>query len=143
MVGVYFKHNKEVLGDGMKQLLSAKLGVIIWLLSSIAGCERLAQVEKDMVPEGVQLAHYGSWASPLTAEDVYGLSDDITELQSIDDGIYFIQSDAALQGRKSVKKLNTDGTVTDVISADFDVRTRVNEYGGAPCFRDWAKLICQ
>ncbi|MCL1126590.1 S9 family peptidase [Shewanella surugensis] len=116
----------------MKQLLSARLGVIIWLLSSMTGCERLAQVEKEVVPEGVQVARYGSWESPLTAEDVYGLSDDITELQSIDDGIYFIQSDAAQQGRKSVKKLNIDGTVTDVINADFDVRTRVNEYGGAP-----------
>ncbi|WP_299495319.1 prolyl oligopeptidase family serine peptidase [uncultured Shewanella sp.] len=116
----------------MKQLLGAKLGLMIWLLTSISGCERLATVEKEVLTEGVQVARYGSWESPLTAEDVYGMSDDITELQTIDDGIYFIQSDASLQGRKSVKKLNTDGTVTEVISADFDVRTRVNEYGGAP-----------
>lgn len=116
----------------MKQLLGVKLGIMIWLLASISGCDRLATVEKEVLPDGVQIARYGSWKSPITAEDVYGSSDDIVELQAIDDGIYFIQSDAALQGRRSVKKLNIDGTVTDVINADFDVRTRVNEYGGAP-----------
>lgn len=108
--------------------------VLICGLSSllIAGCEQPALKHEVDKKSGREVADYASWRSPITAEDVSTPSDEFGELQSVNGGIYFIQSQAHLGGKVGIKRLDGDHVVSDVVSADFDVRSKVNEYGGSP-----------
>lgn len=104
-------------------------GVISLLLS---GCEQSVPKQEVDKKSGRQIAVYGSWESPITAADVSALANDFGELQSVNGGIYFIQSQAELGGKVGIKRLDGDRKVTDVVKAEFDVRSKVNEYGGSP-----------
>ena len=76
-------------------------------------------------------APYGSWSSPITAEDLtaatVGLAYGI-----VDDGVrYWTQADPSQGGRVSVWR--DDGTSRAEVSPQAYVRSGVNEYGGG----DW------
>ncbi|ABV88094.1 S9 family peptidase [Shewanella pealeana] len=105
-------------------------------LFTLAGCDsdpkRNEVVEAKPAIEGVNIAQYGSWASPVTPEDVYDLADDISDVRATSQGIYFVQSNANNGGKKAVYRLEIEGSVTKQISSNFDIRSRVHEYGGSP-----------
>ncbi|MCH1923359.1 S9 family peptidase [Shewanella sp. C32] len=75
---------------------------------------------------------YGSWQSPITAQEVYGAHSGISELQSSGDMLYFTESDPAAQGQSGIKRIGAQDQVTQVLAAQFGVGSRVHEYGGAP-----------
>ena len=104
-------------------------GVISLLLT---GCGQPSPEKEVDKKSGRQIAVYGSWASPIAANDVSALANDFGELQSVNGGIYFIQSEADLGGKVGIKRIDGDRKVTDMIKAEFDVRSKVNEYGGSP-----------
>lgn len=108
--------------------------VSIFLISLLTGCGKPDTRSVQVVDKqgGRTIAPYASWTSPISAEDVYGLSDDFGELQSVNDALYFIQSDSTADGRMGIKRLLNDGSLVDALSAEFDVRTKVHEYGGSP-----------
>jgi len=102
------------------------------LLSLLIGCTKKEPTELIDKRSGCQIDTYGSWISPISASDVYGLSDNFGELQSVNDAVYFVQSDASSGGKLGIKRLDLDGNVSEAVSTDFDVRTKVHEYGGSP-----------
>ncbi|WP_299787882.1 prolyl oligopeptidase family serine peptidase [uncultured Shewanella sp.] len=110
----------------MNYLVSA---LLLTLLVACSEKEPTAQIDKR---SGCQIDTYGSWASPISASDVYGLSDNFGELQSVNDAVYFVQSDSASGGRVGIKRLDLDGSVSEVVTTEFDVRSKVHEYGGSP-----------
>lgn len=117
------------------KLISITLLVFVGLLSLI-GCDN-ATKQSGITPtapkvDGVYVAEFGSWASPVTPEDVYDLSDDISDVRATTQGIYFVQSNANNEGKKAVYRFDTEAGLTKVVSSDFNIRSRVNEYGGAP-----------
>jgi dipeptidyl aminopeptidase/acylaminoacyl peptidase len=75
----------------------------------------------------VQTAAYGSWQSPITADlivgGVVGLGTPIVDGENI----YWLES-RPTEGGRSV--LVHHGQENDAIPAEFNVRTRVHEYGG-------------
>ncbi|MCG9711761.1 S9 family peptidase [Shewanella insulae] len=97
---------------------------------------RLFQVEPPEQPRdkrsGRLIADYGSWHSVLSANQVYAPSDSFGVLRPIEEGLYFSQADASRDGKVGVNRLNPDGEVETIIDPDFDVKSRVHEYGGAP-----------
>lgn len=102
------------------------------LFSLLVGCSKKEPTELIDKRSGCQIDTYGSWLSPVSASDVYGLSDDFGELQSVNDAVYFVQSDSTSEGRVGIKRLDLDGSVSDVVSTEFDVKTKVHEHGGSP-----------
>ncbi|GGI74722.1 S9 family peptidase [Shewanella gelidii] len=120
----------------MKQYSIATFMVAVVLFVCVSGCEPKVTPEdiQPLIDERSELmiAPYGSWQSPLTAQDVYSESNDIKELQSIGDAIYFTESRGAWGREVGIKRLEKDGSVQEIVSPDFNVGSRVHEYGGAP-----------
>ncbi|ABZ77418.1 peptidase S9 prolyl oligopeptidase active site domain protein [Shewanella halifaxensis HAW-EB4] len=105
-------------------------------LFTLIGCDNASKrsevITTEPAIEGSRVAEYGSWASPVTPEDVYDLTDDITDVRATSQGIYFVQSNADNEDKKGVYRLELDGTASKVVSSNFDIRSRVHEYGGSP-----------
>ncbi|QYJ99224.1 S9 family peptidase [Shewanella alkalitolerans] len=97
---------------------------------------RLFQVEPPEQPRdkrsGRFIADYGSWHSVLSAKQVYAPSDSFGVLRPMEGGLYFTQADAERGGKVGVNKLTSKGEVASIIAPEFDVKSRVHEYGGAP-----------
>ncbi len=73
---------------------------------------------------------YGAWSSPWTAEHI---SSSVVKLShcSIDSGkVYWLEQRPSEGGRAVIVCREPDGTIYDVTPPDFNVRTRVHEYGG-------------
>jgi dipeptidyl aminopeptidase/acylaminoacyl peptidase len=88
-------------------------------------------------------APYGSWVSPITPELASGEGGvqfgyvDISE-----DGVYWTESRPNENGRTALVYKAHDGEPVDVVPPDFNVRTRVHEYGGGAWFRDGQVAFC-
>ena len=76
------------------------------------------------------VSKYGSWKSPITAEQVAGGEIGLEQIRIDGDDTYWIERRAQEGGRKVIVRRSADGTVTDVTPAGFNARTRVHEYGG-------------
>ncbi|NRD74776.1 S9 family peptidase [Shewanella sp. VB17] len=106
--------------------------ICVVILSLLTACEPAAPQQEIDQTSGRQIAVYGSWRSPITAQDVVMPADKFGELQSVNGGLYFIQSQAELGGKVGIKRLDSDHNIVDVVKADFDVKSTVNGYGGSP-----------
>jgi dipeptidyl aminopeptidase/acylaminoacyl peptidase len=96
------------------------------------------------VPTDVaSVAPFGSWTSPFSLDlvaDAGGVSFgylDITE-----DGVYWTETRPLENGRTALVFRPLGGEPVDVVPADFNVRTRVHEYGGGAWFRDGTVVFC-
>jgi dipeptidyl aminopeptidase/acylaminoacyl peptidase len=89
------------------------------------------------------VAPHGSWTSPFSLDlvaDAGGVSFgylDITE-----DGVYWIETRPLENGRSALVFHSDGGEAVDVVPPDFNVRTRVHEYGGGAWFRDGSVVFC-
>jgi dipeptidyl aminopeptidase/acylaminoacyl peptidase len=88
-------------------------------------------------------ASYGSWASPITTDLVAsegGISFGYLDIS--DDGVYWTESRPQEKGRSALVFRPHGGEPSDVVPADFNVRTRVHEYGGGAWFRHGRVVFC-
>jgi dipeptidyl aminopeptidase/acylaminoacyl peptidase len=76
------------------------------------------------------VARFGSWKSPITAELVGGAEVGLEQVMLDGPDIYWIERRPQEGGRKVIVRRSADGRVTDVTPAPFNARTRVHEYGG-------------
>ena len=74
---------------------------------------------------------YGSWESPLTAARVTAGALRLDQIHLDGNDVYWVEGRASEGGRSVVVKMTPDGATSDVTPAGFNVRSRVNEYGGA------------
>ena len=74
---------------------------------------------------------YGSWKSPITAGMITskGVRLGIVTLDRED--VYWSEGRPMEGGRYTVVRRSSTGKLTDLVPSPFNVRTRVNEYGGA------------
>jgi dipeptidyl aminopeptidase/acylaminoacyl peptidase len=78
-----------------------------------------------------QSARFGSWRSPIAAEHVAGGGGRLAEPALGDDGsTYWLEGRPAEGGRSVLVHRDASGSVADLVPPDFNVRTRVHEYGG-------------
>lgn len=76
---------------------------------------------------------YGSWKSPITSDVVLADAIRLDQVALDGAGLYWTESHPSKQGRYFVYRLGRDGTPEPVTPDDgneFNVRTRVHEYGG-------------
>ncbi len=78
-----------------------------------------------------EIAPYGSWRSPITPEFITSLSGIPIEIQLSGEDIYWLEMRPQEAGRYVIMRRTADGSIDDMTTADFNVRTRVHEYGGA------------
>ncbi len=79
---------------------------------------------------------YGSWQSPVSSDLIVSESIALGAVSIDGDDIYWLEGRPSEGGRNVLVKLSGDGTKSDVTPRDFNVRTRIHEYGGG------AYLVC-
>ena len=72
----------------------------------------------------------GSWPTPITSELVVRAAARLGEVVVDGDDVWWSESRPAEGGRSVIVRRSADGTVTDVLPAPWNARTRVHEYGG-------------
>ena len=78
-------------------------------------------------------APYGSWKSPVTSDMVIQNSVRLGSIALDGDDIYWVEERPHEGGRNVIVRRSSDGAIQDVTPAPYNVRTRVQEYGGL-CF---------
>jgi dipeptidyl aminopeptidase/acylaminoacyl peptidase len=73
---------------------------------------------------------HGGWSTPLTSELVVRAAARLGEVVVDGDDVWWSESRPSEQGRSVLVRRSPDGTVTDVLPAPWNARTRVHEYGG-------------
>lgn len=77
-----------------------------------------------------QIAPYGSWKSPITADLIVTGTIGLGGIALDGDDVYWSEGRPAEAGRNAIVRRTPDGKAADVIPSPFNVRTRVHEYGG-------------
>jgi dipeptidyl aminopeptidase/acylaminoacyl peptidase len=78
------------------------------------------------------VAPYGAWESPITAQSLTANRIELADLRAVDGRLYWTESNPSQGGRLSLVTEDGDGGVRALTPAAMNVRTRVHEYGGAP-----------
>lgn len=78
-----------------------------------------------------RVAPYGSWKSPITSDLIVAGSVSLGQIELDGEDVYWVEGRASEGGRYVVVRQTPDGHTTDVTPPQFNVRTRVHEYGGA------------
>ncbi|MCB1735493.1 MAG: S9 family peptidase [Gammaproteobacteria bacterium] len=73
----------------------------------------------------------GTWKSPISASDVADSGVSLSSLTVVDGRANWLER-RPLEGGRSVLVSARDGRLTELSAAGFSIRSRVNEYGGAP-----------
>ena len=73
---------------------------------------------------------YGTWPSPITADAVAAQGIRLSYVAIDGDDIYWLEGRPHEGGRNVLVRRRSDGRQQDVTPSDFNVRTRVHEYGG-------------
>ncbi|AFZ14294.1 peptidase S9, prolyl oligopeptidase active site region [Crinalium epipsammum PCC 9333] len=81
-----------------------------------------------------QIALYGSWKSPITSDLIVSATIGLGPVVLDGDDIYWIEMRPQEGGRNVLVRRTPDNQLADVTVAPFNVRTRVNEYGGGSFF---------
>jgi dipeptidyl aminopeptidase/acylaminoacyl peptidase len=77
------------------------------------------------------VAPYGSWASPISAERIAHGGISLAEPWLGEGGMtYWLEGRPSEGGRNALVRRDAAGTIADVLPVEFNVRTRVHEYGG-------------
>ncbi len=77
-----------------------------------------------------QVAPFGSWSSPLTADLIVSGSIRLGMIALDGEDTYWNEGRPAERGRQVIVRQRLDGTREDVNPAPLNARTRVHEYGG-------------
>lgn len=75
-----------------------------------------------------QIAPYGSWKSPISAQEAFAKFIGLGGIQVDGADLYWCENRP--DGRTVIVRRSADGNVTDITPAGYNVRTRVHEYGG-------------
>jgi dipeptidyl aminopeptidase/acylaminoacyl peptidase len=88
--------------------------------------------EVDMTAK--HIAPYGSWKSPIQADHVStsgsGWGGLMREIQMDGKNVFWILPKPQEGGRNTLMQRSEDGSITEILPADYDICTRVHEYGG-------------
>jgi len=77
-----------------------------------------------------EVAPYGSWRSPISAERVMGGSSRLGEIAISDDAVWWSEGRPTEGGRNQIVRRSPNGEVADVLPRGESARSTVHEYGG-------------
>ncbi|MEM6544019.1 MAG: prolyl oligopeptidase family serine peptidase [Pseudomonadota bacterium] len=73
---------------------------------------------------------FGSWPSTISAESLVAGARGVSSLTADGETLYWLESRPEEAGRTTIMRRREDGVIEELLSAPFNVRTRVHEYGG-------------
>lgn len=76
-------------------------------------------------------APYGTWRSPLAADDLLRGALGLAFPSAVDGSVFWMESRPTEGGRCVIVRRRPDGRIEDCLPAPFNARSRVHEYGGA------------
>ncbi len=76
------------------------------------------------------IAPFGTWRSPIAPSILADSGITLSQLQAVADDLYWLELRPADQGRSVLVRRTPNGTHTDMTPSDYNVRSRVHEYGG-------------
>lgn len=79
----------------------------------------------------MQVAPFGSWKSPITADAIVAGSIGLSSIVIDGSDIYWLESRPQEAGRNVIVRRTADGKTSDITPPEYNVRSRVHEYGGA------------
>ncbi|HWJ45937.1 MAG TPA: hypothetical protein VNR63_11170, partial [Gaiellaceae bacterium] len=89
------------------------------------------------------VAPHGSWSSPVTLDLVAGEGGvSYGSVEADEHGVWWLETRPQEGGRAALVFRPHGGSPVDVVPAEFNVRTRVHEYGGGAWFRDGEVVYC-
>ena len=91
---------------------------------------RFVRVEYSLPVSEPITAPYGTWASPITARLVVSEGLRLGFVSTDGDDVYWVEGRPQEGGRSVLVRRGADGRIEDVTPPEFNVRTRVHEYGG-------------
>src|SRR5687768_1697402 len=77
-----------------------------------------------------QVAPYGSWSSPISAESVASGGVTLNGVAWSAGDVYWSEQRPAEGGRTQIVRLGSDGSQIEILPREFNARTAVHEYGG-------------
>lgn len=90
-----------------------------------------------------QIAPYGAWKSPITADSITGGSIGFTQVALDGEDVWWAEARPSEGGRIAIMRRTGDGTIAEGVGAEFSARSRVHEYGGgAFAVRDGVVWFC-
>ena len=89
-----------------------------------------------MTQQHIHIAPFGAWQSPITSAALIAESVGLDQPTIAGNTIYWIENRASEQGRSVLVRSDASGKNVDLTPADFSVRSRVHEYGGAALLID-------
>ena len=78
----------------------------------------------------VEVAPFGSWKSPVTADLIAGATIRLGQLAVLDGDVFWNEGRPQEQGRNVLVWCSADGRIADLTPAPLNVRSRAHEYGG-------------
>jgi dipeptidyl aminopeptidase/acylaminoacyl peptidase len=79
----------------------------------------------------MQLAPFGSWKSPITADSIVADSIGLGSIVLDGTDVYWLESRPQEAGRSVIVRRTATGEISDITPPAYNVRSRVHEYGGA------------
>src|SRR5207237_2518971 len=77
-----------------------------------------------------EIAPFGSWRSPISAEDVAAGAVTLSQVQVEGDEVYWVELRPKEQGRNVIVRRSARGHLDDGTPQGFNARNMVQEYGG-------------
>ena len=82
------------------------------------------------VAAALEVAPFGSWKSPVTADLIAGATIRLGQLAVLDGDVFWNEGRPQEQGRNVLVWCSADGRIADLTPAPLNVRSRAHEYGG-------------
>ncbi len=98
------------------------LPLLALMLTACGTPEKSSMSERTTAP-------YGSWPSPISAASLAGAGVAMSDLRVLGGDVHWRESRPNERGRQVLMRLR-DGEISELTPTDFNVRTRVHEYGG-------------
>ena len=88
------------------------------------------------------VASYGSWKSPITADVVAAGEVGLEQIRLDGADVYWVERRSQQGGRKVIVCHSQDERLTDITPVGFNARTRVHEYGGGDYAVSKGTIVC-
>lgn len=114
--------------------MTIRIKALILLIAVLftTACEQPNPPAKTIEEDTMTIAPYGTWTSPVSAALTASSSNGVLALQVDGSDLYWLETRPLEGGRYVVMKYNEGGQPSELTSADYNVRSRVHEYGGTP-----------
>ena len=86
--------------------------------------------EREQKMTDIQIAPYGTWKSPITSDLIVAEVIRLGQVTLKNEEVYWVEMRPGERGRSVLMRRARNGDILDVTPAEFNVRTRVHEYGG-------------